>query len=589
MSKFLKYVLATIVGLLIANLITIFFVAGIFSSGSGSSQPVVPAEGILKLDLSKVIISEQSKEIPELASLAGGIQGAVPQVVGLRTATDALKAAAEDPGVKCLYIKPEGASMGMGTIYELRCAVKDFRASGKPVVAYVENPGTGSVYLGSAADKLYIGSYSGGTPSFIGISSRMMFLGDLLDRIGVNVQLIRHGKYKSAGEMYIRSSSSPENRLQNQVMINSIWAQFASDIAEGRNLTPEAINAAIDDLSLALPEDFVAAGLADAVLNRAELKEKLCVLAGKEKFDDVQMIPFADYATLKSSAGNVRARQKLAIVYAAGNIVDGYDPESVDGDRFASILEEVRADSTVKAVVLRVNSPGGSVVASEKIRAELDAIQAVKPLVASYGDYAASGGYWISCGADKIYSDPTTLTGSIGVFGMIPDFSRLYRETAHVGIESVNSNKHSDMLSLARPFTPEELAFMQKGIEEIYSKFVGLVAEGRGKSESYVDDIAQGRVWTGSDAIGIGLVDEIGTLRDAIDWAAAAAGDADLSKWAIAEYPHQATLLETIALAFSGEQADDYSISVYTKWYDAWKEGKRDYAFAQMPFRVDVF
>ncbi|MBQ0077319.1 MAG: signal peptide peptidase SppA [Bacteroidales bacterium] len=589
MSKFLKYVLATIVGLLIANLITIFFFAGIFSAGSSSSQPVVPTEGILKLDLSKVIISGQSKEVPELASLASGLQGSIPQVIGLRNATDALKAAAEDPGVKCLYIKPEGASMGMGTIYELRRAIEDFRASGKPVIAYAENPGTGSMYLGSAADKLYIGNYSGGTPSFIGISSRMIFLGDLLDRLGVNVQLIRHGKYKSAGEMYIRSSSSPENRLQNQVMISSIWNQFASGIAEGRNLTPEAINAAIDNLSLALPEDFVEAGLVDEVLNRAQLKEKLSILAGKEKFDDVQMIPFADYATLKAANGNPRAHKKIAIVYAAGNIVDGYDPESVDGDRFASILEDLRADSTIKAVVLRVNSPGGSVVASEKIRAELDAIQAVKPLVASYGDYAASGGYWISCGADKIYSDPTTLTGSIGVFGMIPDLSRLYRETAHVGVEAVNSNKHSDMLSLARPFTPEELAFMQKGIEEVYSKFVGLVAEGRDKSESYVDDIAQGRVWTGSDAIGIGLVDEIGTLCDALDWAAAAAGDADLSKWAIDEYPRQVTFMETLALAFSGEQVDDYSISVYTKWLDAWKEGKRDYAFAQMPFRVDIF
>lgn len=581
MKKFLRLVLAAICGVLLANIIGVILLVGMF--GSSNEEPVIPASGVLKLDFSKTAIVEQTKENLNIG------QNNQQQSVGLLQAIAAVQVAAQDPGVKFLYMKVDGLSMGMGTIYEFRKAIEDFRASGKSVIAYTESPSTGSYYLASAADKVYMGSYLGGNSSMVGIGTQLIFLGDLLDRVGVNVQLIRHGKYKSAGEMYVRSTPSKENLHQNTVMINSIWSTFASQIAASRDISVEKLNSMIDNLELVLPEDFVSAGLADGALSRAQMEERLCVFAGVNDFSQVQMIPFNEYAKAKAATiGNLRARKNIAIIYANGNIVDGYDPENVDGDRFASIVEKVRNDSSVKAVVLRVNSPGGSVVASEKIKNELDSLCAVKPVIASYGDYAASGGYWISNGAAKIYSDPTTLTGSIGVFGMIPDLSKVIKEKAHVGVVSVGSNKHSDMMSLTRPFTPEEMAYMQKGIESVYSKFVNIVAQGRGMSPEAVDEIAQGRVWAGSDALGIGLVDSLGTLTDAIKYAAQVAGDEDLSVWGVKQYPAPMTLIETITAALTGAQQDDYSILAASKWLQDWQNGKRNYVFAVTPYLVQM-
>lgn len=582
MKKFFRIVLAVIVGLLIANVITLFIIIGLCSPSSDSA-PVIPSSGVLKIDLSKVVVAEQKTENLDINALMGSSQ---METVGLRQAVQAIHIAKDDPGVKCIYLKPDGATFGLGSVYEFRSALEDFRKSGKPIMAYSENPSTGGYYLASVADKVYLGSYKGGTPSFLGLSSRLIFLKDLLDMVGVKVQLIRHGKYKSAGEMYIRNSASKENMQQNQEMIASVWSTLSAQIAASRDMSVEAVNAAIDGLCLALPSDFVDLGFADGILTRSQLEEKLAVLAMVDKYSQVQMIPFAGYIQNKVK-DNVRAVNKIAVVFANGNIVDGNNPANVDGDRFASIIESVRADSTIKAVVLRVNSPGGSVVASEKIKDELDALKAVKPLVASYGDYAASGGYWISNNADKIYSNPTTLTGSIGVFGMIPDFSGLIKDKAHVGIQAVNSNKHSDMLSLTRPFTAEETAFMQKGIEAVYTKFIGIVADGRGMTPQAVDDIAQGRVWTGADALTIGLVDEMGTLEDAINWAAAAAGDPSMSKLAVVEYPRPATLVETLT-AMLNQQDTDYSISVWTKWLSNWEKGNHNYIFAQIPYQIDI-
>ena len=236
--------------------------------------------------------------------------------------------------------------------------------------------------------------------------------------------------------------------------------------------------------------------------------------------------------------------------------------------------------------MLRVNSPGGSVVASEKIKTELDLLGDDKLLVASYGDYAASGGYWISNNAEKIYCSPTTITGSIGVFGMVPEFSGLIEDIAPIGVEAVSSNRHADMYSLTRPFTEEETAYVQRSIESIYTKFIGIVADGRSMTPQQVDEIAQGRVWAGSDALEIGLVDEMGTLEDALHYAATAAGDSNLDNWNVVEYPKPLTVAEELAALFSNTEENDFSI--YTRWYDNWKKGKVEVAFADMPYRLVI-
>ncbi len=578
MKNFFKTLLAVICGLLIVNLIGFIVLSKVISLGE--KQPAIPTQGILKIDMSKIVISEQSTQ-----SLSFSKEQLTS--IGLFKAINAIEAAAEDPGVKCIYLKSDSPSIGIGAIAEFRAALRDFRSSGKPIIAYIENPTTGSYYLASVADKVYMGAYQGGTPMFHGISSRLMFLGDALDRIGVNVQLIRHGKYKSAGEMYIRSSASAENLHQNQVMVNSMWNTFARDMAQSRGLSVEDINASIDNLQLCLPADFVEAGLVDELLDRFALENKLAVMGQVETFDEVQFIPFAAYVD-SHIKNNFRSSKKIAIIYANGNIVDGYDVQNVDGDRFASIIEDVRRDSSVKAVVLRVNSPGGSVVASEKIRHELDRLCEVKPLIASYGDYAASGGYWISNGADRIYSDASTLTGSIGVLGMVPDLSKLYKETLHVGVQSVSSNKHSDMFNLSRPFTKAETAYVQRSIESIYARFIALVADGRGMTAAQVDEIAQGRVWTGDDALKIGLVDEIGGLKEAISYAGICGGDEDITNWNIVEYPRELTVIEMLTEALTGA-VNDYSVyanwaNYYKAWLESWQSGNHEMVFASMPF-----
>lgn len=549
MKEFLKTTLAVICGILVTTVVLFFIMAGIFGSmlTLGSSTPSIPKQGVLKIDMSRIVLGEQTAESDPLTSLTGSGSS----TIGILDAVRAVKLASDDPAVQYIYLKTDMNLSEISYLEEFRAALSEFRvSSGKPIVSYIEAPGTGSYYLSSVADKIYMTPYLGATTTLSGVSSQMIFLGDLLDRLGVKVQLIRHGKYKSAGEMYTRSSSSAENREQNQRMVDALWETMRAEIAKGRDLSPEAVDAAINGLELNSPEDFLRCGFVDELLSIEQLKDKLAALAVKENFKDVSMIPFEDYVSVKTPL-NV-SKKKIAVIYANGDIVDLSDPANVDGDRFASLISQVRADSTIKAVVLRVNSPGGSVLAAEKIKGELDLLKAEKPVVASYGSYAASGGYWISANCDRIYSDATTLTGSIGVFGLIPDFSSATRDKLHVGVESVTSNRHGDMYSLMRPFDSAETAYMQKSIESIYERFTTLVSDGRSLPVETVDAIGQGRVWTGSDALAIGLVDEIGSLEDALYYAASCAGDPNLDAWGISAYPRAQGTLEMLLERLGG-------------------------------------
>ena len=593
MKEFFKMTLACIVGVILAGLIGMFFFFGIIGSlaGGSSGKPVLPREGVLDVDMSKFILGEQNQEagIPYFRSLN---TQSYP-TVGILEAAKAIDIAAEDPSVKYLLLRSDAMMSGMAQLEEFRASLLKFRAGGKAVVAYTEQPGNGSYFLDSAADKIYMLKDHGGQSMLLGISSRMTFLKDLLDKFGVNVQLIRHGKYKSAGEMFIRNSPSPENLEQYQAMIDAIWKKFSGDMAEGRGISVEKLNSLIDNLSLLHPEDFLAEGLVDSLFTHEQLVMKLAELSGAAKPEDLKLIPFVDYVKSKVPAA-IPGKNNVAVIYADGNIVDGKEAQEVAGDRFASIIDKIRRDETVKAVVLRVNSPGGSVLASNKIKDALDLLKEQKPLVASYGNYAASGGYWISNNCGKIYSDATTLTGSIGVFSMIPDLGKTAKDIAHVGITSVGSNKHSDMFSLMRPFNKEELDYMQASIEDIYSSFVSIVAQGRGLTEAKVDEIAQGRVWAGSDAIGIGLVDEIGTLQDAVAYAASLAGFEDPKAYAVVGYPKAKTTMETVMEMFGQKSPDEPAILAGTA-FEFMEQGIREImsnkagkAYARLPFDIEI-
>ncbi len=590
MKNFVKMTLATVVGLCIFGVIAFFLMFAMLGAMAslGEKQPVMPREGILQINMSTMTLAEQTKETDPFATLQGG-QSITP--VGIYSAIKAVNAAAEDPAVKFIYMKPDGAMGGIAQIEEFRKALQNFRSSGKAIVSYIENPTNAGYYLASVSDKIYMTAYDGGMNMFAGVSSQLIFLKDILDRLGVNVQLIRHGKYKSAGEMYIRSSSSPENLEQNESMINSIWDSWAKEIAASREISVEDLNAMLDNLELNFPSDFLEKGLVDELYTREELQQQICDLYSAEKFEDVKAIQLPDYAKLKSVV-NYKAKEKIAVIYAEGNIVDGNDKQQVAGDRFAKIISDVRKDSTVKAVVLRVNSPGGSVLASEKIKNEIGLIKKNGvPVIASYGDYAASGGYWISAGCDKVYANATTLTGSIGVFSMIPDISGTLKNKVHVNITPVNSNEHGDMYNMMRPLSKPELDYMQASVERIYSKFTEIVAEGREMSVEAVDAIAQGRVWTGAEALEIGLVDEIGTLEDAINYAALCIdGVSGVEDVQVAEYPKPLTTLDVLLESLGGGEnafAGTPLEGVAEAFMD-WSASESGKVYARMPYEVSI-
>ena len=602
-KEFVKWVLAVLCGLFIWGIVKFFMFfmmlgsmiasAASFSGGSGA---VIPKEGVLLMDMSKFEITEQTQESNPLTS----IQGGEIALVGLHDAVKAIHKAAEDPGVQYILVKTDGASTSLTKLEELRKTLTDFRKSGKAVIAYGEAFTSGSYYLASVADKIYTTRHHGGNNFMLGISGRMLFLKDLLDKLGVNYQLIRHGKYKSAGEMYVKNAPSPENMEQNQAMIDSMWETVAAETAGSRGVSVDSLNYFIDHLSIVLPEDMVSHNLADEALSVEEYKGKLADLAGKDSYKDVKFIPFCDYAAAKATP-NLTAKKNIAVIYANGNILEQDDPNNISGDRFAGIIAKVRADSTVKAVVFRVNSPGGTVLAASKIKEEIDLTRAVKPVIASYGDYAASGGYWISNSCDHIFSNATTLTGSIGVFSAIPEFGKTLKDIAHVNMVPVKSHKHSDMLSLTRPFDAGETAWMQVYVDDIYNSFVSIVAQGRDMTFEAVDEIAQGRVWTGADALKIGLVDEIGTLEDAIKYAASMAGDADIENWGIASYPKPLTIMEQLlqqfgkttnpeeamANALAGTPLEGVAKNLLD-WQRSWAKGQGDLVFARMPFEIEI-
>lgn len=530
--KFLKNLLAAFVGSLIA-----FFFLGLLTFGilGGMIGSLIPSEGtvtvapnsVLRIDLSTAI-SEQTVSDPiDLSSIVP--YSGKTSSLGILDAVRAIDYAASDPAIKFIYITNCSYSSSLAYMEELRSAIERFRASGKPVIAYGQNFSLGGYYLASAADKIYTDEFA--SNNILGVSTTIVFLKDLLDRLGVQMQLIRHGKYKSAGEQFIAENISPANREQNQAMVDALWDAAADDICISRGINREDLDRMVNNLEITTSYQMKDAGLIDGICTVNEMEENLRALAGAGKISDVKMIALNKYAKARIRP-DFKTKEKIAVIYADGQInVEG---DGITASKFQPIIRDLRNDSTVKAVVLRVNSPGGAVQPAEIIRTELALLQQDKPLIVSYGTMAASGGYWISAGADKIFSNNSTLTGSIGVFSMIPSMEKTFKDIAHVNPVTVKSHRHADMYSVTRPLDRQETEATQEQIEMIYDKFISIVSEGRGLSPERVDEIAQGRVWCGNEALGIKLVNEIGGIKDAIDYAAISA---NLDNYRIVEYP----------------------------------------------------
>jgi protease-4 len=414
----------------------------------------------------------------------------------------------------------------------------------------------------------------------------MMFFKDLLDKLGIEVQLIRHGKFKAAAEQFIASNISKENYQQNKEMIDSIWESWVEEICKSRGISPEEFNKLVDNLELSSAESMLEHGLVDEIISRDQLNSILCNLFDTEKEEDLEFVSLADYAQAKVKA-DLKSKDKIAVIYADGEItMDG--GEGLSAKKFYPIIREVSKDSSIKAVVLRVNSPGGDAQAAEILNKELQLLRANKPLVISMGEYAASGGYWISAKSEKIFANNTTLTGSIGVFSMAMNYGRAMKKHLNVNVANIGSNTHSNMLNGVDPLDAEEVAYMQGMVEDIYTKFTALVAEGRDLPVEYVDEVGQGRVWTGADAFGNKLVDEIGGLTNAIDYAAACA---DLTSYRLVEYPKAKTQAEQIMELVSGTQASVKAIanpeeSIKEIYSSILKEGEFK-VYARHPFCYD--
>ena len=520
--------LGTIIAFLLVNLIFFGLIGSLVSSLGKEEQPSVPRNAILKIDL-RQSIQEQGKESFSFNPLAGS--ASMSSGLSLLDAIRALDAAAEDPQVKFVYLKADDMNMDIAVAEEFRAALARFRECGKPVISYSQGLSAGNYFMASVADKVILNAY--GDVMINGMSSQMMYYKDLIDQLGIDIQLIRHGKYKSAGEPYIKSEPSQENKEQYETMLGTIWGMMADAIASSRDFTAEQFNEWIDNLSISNAETAKEKGLVDELWYDDQVRDYFCTLCDVKKAKDLKYVSLKDYAAARVKS-NLRAKEKIAVIYADGEIVMDDHGNGNIGNNFAKEIAKARQDSSVKAVVFRVNSPGGSVQASAAIEREIALLKECKPVVASYGGYAASGGYWISCGADKIFSDRSTLTGSIGVFGLIPSFGKALRKNVHLNVYEVSTHKHGALATGMSPLDPEEEAMMQKQIDATYEDFVSRVAAGRGLTTEAVDEIAQGRVWAGGDAIKIGLVDELGGLTDAIRYAASMAS---LENYRLVTYP----------------------------------------------------
>lgn len=540
MKHFLKTVIGAIVGTIVALVLLIFIGIGIIGSiaSSSESEPVVPKKTILRLDLSTPV-AEQAKDNFSIDFMSGNAD--MSSSISLLKAVKAIEAAAEDPAVSFIYMTTDGMTLSVPQMEELREALAHFRASGKPVISYSKTVSTPDYYMASVADKVIANTYA--DCMFAGLSTTVMYFKDIIDRLGINVQLIRHGKYKSAGEPFIKNEMSAENREQYAVLLGTTWNTLTEGIASSREFSAEDFKYWVDELKIGSIQDAKDMGIVDELWFDDQVEDYLCTLFEVKKAKDLKFTSLKDYATVMVKQ-DLRVKDKIAVIYADGDIVMGDNKDGQIGDNFAKTIAKVRQDSTVKAVVFRVNSPGGSVQASAIIEREIALLKQVKPVVASYGDYAASGGYWISCGCNKIFSDRTTLTGSIGVFGLIPSFGAAIEKNLHIKTFEVSTSKHGALADAMNPLDKEEVAWMQNSIENVYSDFVGRVASGRSLDVAAVDAIAQGRVWAGGDALVLGLVDEIGSLNTAISYAAASV---DLEKYRIVEYPAVKTMFEKLS------------------------------------------
>ncbi|WP_316749822.1 signal peptide peptidase SppA [Pedobacter gandavensis] len=547
MKEFFKYVFATVVGVILSvGVFFILFIAiivGIVSSLGEDRTVLVDNDTVLYLNLDQPITERTySDPLSELPII--GDDGR--KSIGFTDVIKAIKSAKYDDNIKCIYLSVSSPNAGYANMREIREALIDFKTSKKKIIAYSEVYTQGAYYLASVADKVYINPE--GALEFKGLSSQSMFFKGALDKLGVEMQIIRVGTYKSAVEPFIDTKMSEKNREQVTAYLSGLYKTFLSDISKSRNISTDSLFMIANDYKIQQPKDAVKYKMADGLKYKDEIIDELKSLSGTSKSSNLSTISINDYAknVIMESKGNTN-RTKIAVIYANGDIMGGEgDNNQIGSERVSRAIRKARTDTSIKAIVLRVNSPGGSALASDVIWREVVLTKKVKPVIASFGNVAASGGYYIACAADSIFVQPNTITGSIGVFGMIPNMQKLFNQELGITFDGVKTGQYADIMSTVRPMTAGERLIVQTGVNQVYDSFITKVANGRKKSKAYVDSIAGGRVWVGTDAVKIGLADRTGSFEDAIK---AAAKKAKITDYRIVEYPEMIdpikALLET--------------------------------------------
>jgi len=541
MKSFLKNILTTIIGIISSIIVMILLIIGFVAIISSEDEVKVKENSILKIDLANTSVVERSSENPfDGLSLSGD----VASTIELKQVLDNIEKAKLDDNIKVIYINTSYVSAGISQIEEIRNKLLEFKQTGKPIIAYSEVYNQAAYYLSSVANKVYLNPE--GVVELKGLSAGIMFYKGLLEKLDIEVQIIRHGKFKSAVEPFMLDKMSDANREQMQLLLNSFADNLFDSIASQRGMTLSDIHNHANNLSLENAKSCLDLHYVDALLYQDQVDDSLLVISKSEKLNFISLNKYSNVKVAKKEI----SRNKIAIIYATGEINSGKgDEKSIGSETTAKAIKTAREDKNVKAIVLRVNSPGGSALASDVIWRETVLAKEEKPLIVSMGDYAASGGYYIACAADSIVANPTTLTGSIGVFGMIPNLQKLYKNKLGISIDTVNTNKHADM-GMNRALTKFEEDKIQKSVVDIYTTFITHVGEGRNMSTAAVDEIGQGRVWTGYDAKDIGLIDTYGGLEKAIEIAVYLA---EIEDYRIISLPKKKDPFAELALKFGKE------------------------------------
>ena len=536
MKDFLKFTLATVVGIILSSIV-IFFIGAIILFGtiaSSDSEVKVKANSVMFLDFNGML-EERTEDNPFKEFIGDDFS-----TYGLDDILSSIKKAKENEDIKGIYIQAKNLGASYASLQEIRNALADFKKSGKFIVAYSDNYTQKLYYLSSVADKVLLNPK--GIIEWKGLAAQPMFYKDLLEKIGVEMQIFRVGTYKSAVEPFIATEMSPANREQVSEYIGSIWNQMLTDVSASRKISKDSLNAYANRMLMFYPsEQSVKCGLADTLIYKNEVRDYLKQLTKTDKDDNLAVMSLNDMINVKRNVPKDKSGNAIAVYYAFGGIDESTD-EGIVSEKVIKDLRELRENKDIKAVVLRVNSPGGSAFGSEQIWSEVKALKKEKTVVVSMGDYAASGGYYISCAADCIVAEPTTLTGSIGIFGMFPNVKGL---TDKVGLkfDVVKTNKFSDLGATGRGMNTDEQALIQMTINQGYDTFLSRCAEGRKMSKANIGKIAEGRVWTGEKAKKIGLVDELGGIDKAIE---IAVKKAKLKEYTVLSYPEKKDFLSTI-------------------------------------------